>query len=56
VYTCYAISFSKPDMKKLDKTISRLTKETHNIPKSTANILTHFSHEDVGSNVTSFLL
>jgi hypothetical protein len=40
-YAYYAVPFSKPDIRKLDKIISKITKETCNIPKSTANILTH---------------
>ena len=54
-YAYYAVSFSKPDIKKLDKIISKITKETCHIPKSTANILTHLKHENFGINVTSLL-
>jgi hypothetical protein len=32
-YTYYAVPFSKPEIKKLDKIISKITKETCNIPK-----------------------
>jgi hypothetical protein len=54
-YAYYAVPFSKPDIQKLDKILSKLTKEICNIPKSTANILTHLSHEDFGINTTSLL-
>ena len=55
-YAYYAVPFSKPDIKKLDKIISKLTKEICNIPKSTANILTHLPHDNFGINATSLLL
>lgn len=45
-YAYYAVPFSKPDIKKLDKIISKITKEICNIPKSTANVLTHLPHEN----------
>jgi hypothetical protein len=51
----YAVPFSKPDIKKLDKIISKITKEACRIPRSTANILTHLSHENFGINATSLL-
>ena len=54
-YAYYAVPFSKPDIKKLDKIISKLTKEICNIPKSTANILTHLPHEEFGIDMTSLL-
>jgi ribonuclease HI len=54
-YAYYAVSFSKSDIKKLDKIISKITKKTCNIPKSTANILTHLPHENFGINMTSLL-
>ena len=54
-YVYYAIPFSKLDIKKLDKIISKLTKEICKIPKSTANILTHLPHKHFGINVTSLL-
>ena len=54
-YAYYAVPFSKPDIKKLDKIISKITKETCRIPRSTANILTHLSHENFGINATSLL-
>ena len=54
-YAYYAVPFSKPDIKNLDKIISKLTKKICNIPKSTTNILTHFLHEDFGINATSLL-
>ena len=54
-YAYYAVPFSKPDIKKLDKIISKITKEACKIPKSTANILTHLSHENFGINATSLL-
>ena len=55
-YAYYAVTFSKPDIRKLDQIIGKLTKEICNIPKSTANILTHLPHENFGVNITSFLL
>jgi hypothetical protein len=54
-YAYYAVPFSKPDIKKLDKIISKITKETCRIPRSTANILTHLSHANFGINATSLL-
>ena len=54
-YAYYAVPFLKPDIKKLDKIISKITKETCNIPKSTANILTHLPHDNFGINMTSLL-
>ena len=52
-YAYYAVPFSKPDIKKLDKIISKITKEACRIPGSTSNILTHLSHENFGINATS---
>ena len=40
-YAYYAVPFSKPDVKKLDKILSKLNKEICNLPNSTANTLTH---------------
>ena len=54
-YAYYAVPFSKPDIMKLDRIISKLTKEICNIPKSTANILTHLPHDNFGINVSSLL-
>ena len=42
-YVYYAVPFSKSDITKLDKIIGKLTKEIYNIPKSSANILTHLT-------------
>ena len=54
-YAYYAVPFSKPDITKLDKIITKLTKEICNTPKSTANILTHLLHENFGIKVSSLL-
>ena len=54
-YAYYAVPFSKPDIKKLDKILSKLTKDICHISKSTANILTHLPHENFGINATSLL-
>ena len=54
-YAYYAVHFSKPDIKKLDKILSKLTKDICRIPKSTANILTHLPHDKFGINVISLL-
>ena len=54
-YAYYAVPFSKPDIKKIDKILSKLTKDICHIPKSTANILTHLPHDKFGINVTSLL-
>ena len=54
-YAYYTILFSKLDIKKLNKIISKLTKEICNIPKSTANILIHLPHENFGINTISLL-
>ena len=54
-YAYYATSFSKPDIKKLDKILNKLTKEICNLPQSTTNILTHLPNEDFGINTTSLL-
>ena len=54
-YAYYAVPFSKPDIKKLDKIICKLTKDICHIPKSSANILTQLSHKNFGINVTSLL-
>jgi hypothetical protein len=54
-YAYYAVPFSKPDIKKLDKLISKLIKETCNIPNNSTNILTHLPHEKFGINITSLL-
>lgn len=51
-YAYYAVSFSKPDIKKLHKIINKLTKKNCNIPKSTTNILTHLPHHNFGINAT----
>lgn len=47
-YTYYVVPFSNPNIRKLDKLLSKLTKEICNLPKSTANILTRRSHKDFG--------
>lgn len=54
-YAYYATPFSKPNIKRLDKILSKLIKEIFNIPKSTANILTHLPNDNFGIN-TTFLL
>ena len=54
-YAYYTVPFSKPDIKKLDKIISKLTKDICHIPKSSVNILTQLPHENFGINVTSLL-
>ena len=54
-YAYYEVPFSKPDIKKLDKILSKLTKGICRIPKSTANILTHLPHEKFSINATSRL-
>ena len=54
-YAYYAVPFSKPDITKLDQIIGKLTKEICNIPKSSANILTHLTHENFGIEVPSLL-
>ena len=54
-YAYYTVSFLKPDIKKLDKIISKITKKTCNIPKNTADILTHLPHESFGIKITSLL-
>ena len=54
-YAYYAVPFLKPDIQKLDKILSKLTKDICHIPKSTANILTHLPHENFGINATSLL-
>ena len=45
----------KPNIKKLDKIINKLTKEICNTPKSMTNILTHLPHENFGIHITSLL-
>ena len=54
-YAYYVVPFSKSDIKKMDKIISKIIKKTCKIPRSTANILTHLSHENFGINTTSLL-
>ena len=54
-YAYYVVPLSKPDIKKLDKVLNKLTKEICNLPNSTTNALTHLSHEDFGMNTTSIL-
>ena len=54
-YAYYAVPFSKPDIKKWDKIISKLTKEICKMPKITANILTHLTHKHFGINATPLL-
>ena len=54
-YAYYIVIFFKPDIEKLDKIISKLTKEICNIPKNTANILTHIPYKIFGINATSLL-
>ena len=54
-YAYHAVLFPKLDIEKLDKLINTIIKETCNIPKSTANILTHLPHGKFGINVTSLL-
>lgn len=51
----YAVPFSKPNVKKLDKILNKLTNKTCNLPKSTAIILTHLSHANFGIDTTSLL-
>ena len=50
------VFFSKPNIMKLDKVISKLTQELCNIHRNTTNILTHLYNKDSGTNVTSLLL
>ena len=52
-FAYYAVPFSKANVKKLDKILSKLTKEIYNIPKITTNILTHLSNNDFGIITTS---
>lgn len=55
-YAYYAVPFSKPSIKKLDKIISKLTKDICHIPNSSAYILTQLPHINFGINVTSLFL
>jgi hypothetical protein len=50
------IPSSKSDIKKLDKILSKLTKQICNIPENMANILMHLYNEEFGINSTSFIL
>ena len=54
-YAYYAVHFSKPDIKKLENVISKLTKKICSIPKSMTNILTHLPHKGFGIKPTSLL-
>ena len=54
-YAYYAIPFSKPHIKKLDKILSKLIEEICYLPNNTTNILTHLSNQDFGKNTTSIL-
>ena len=54
-YVYYTIPFSKPDIKKLNKIISKLTKEICHMPKSTTNFLTQIPHDNFGINATSLI-
>lgn len=49
------IPFFKPNIGKLENRLSKIPKNTCNIPKSAANIFTHLSTEDFGINTTSML-
>ena len=44
-----------PTSWKLDKILGKLTKEICNIPKSSANNLTHLTHKNFGIGVFSLL-
>ena len=52
-YAYYVVPFSKLDIMKLERLINKLTKEICNIPKNTANILTHLPHEIFSISITS---
>ena len=50
------VLFSKPNINKLDKVLSKLTQEICNNRRNATNILTHLYSEDIGTNITSLLL
>ena len=50
------VLFSKPDISKLDKVLSKLTQEICNNPRNATNILTHLYTEDFGISIASLLL
>lgn len=54
-YVYYAVSCSKPNIRKLDKILNKLTKETCNILKSNTNIGIFLSTKDFNINITSLL-
>lgn len=54
-YACYILPFSKPEIRKVDRIISKFTKKTCKIPTNVANIHTHLNIENFGINTTFIL-